>query len=149
MTTNKKAEQKRGFQQAVKQFAVLRTKWPKAFPAHSLEVRPLASGTVIVLTDTFGWSHHYARAVLATWKLREAYCRALLDHAQRINLDGSASDEHVDDAVRKVARQQLDGIAARAAQKAEKLRVRQEREAQHQISEPGPASMLVYKDVSG
>jgi len=148
MTTTKKAEQKRGFQQAVQQFAVLRTKWPKAFPARSHEVRPLASGAVKVVADTFGWSHPYARAVLATWKLREAYCRALLDHSQRINLDGSVSDEQVDDAVRKVARQQLDGIAARNAQKAEKLRVRQERNAQHQISESGPGSMPVCKDVS-
>jgi hypothetical protein len=39
MTTNKKAEQKRGFQQAVQQFAVLRTKWPKAFPGRSLSIR--------------------------------------------------------------------------------------------------------------
>lgn len=64
------------------------------------------------------------------------------------NLDGSLSDEQVDDAVRKVARQQLDGIAARAAQKAEKLRIRQERKAQHQILEPDPASMPACKDVS-
>src|ERR1700735_546017 len=142
MTTNKKAEQKRGFQQAVKQFAVLRTKWPKAFPANSHEVRPLASGTVKVLTDTFGWSHPYARAVLATWKLREAYCRALLEHSQRINLDGSVSGEHVDDAVRKVARQQIDGMVARAAQKAEKLRVRQERNAEPGSKIPGDRLVL-------
>jgi sRNA-binding protein len=142
MTTNKKAEQKRGFQQAVKQFAVMRTKWPKAFPANSHEVRPLASGTVKVLTDTFGWSHPYARAVLATWKLREAYCRALLEHSQRINLDGSVSGEHVDDAVRKVARQQIDGMVARAAQKAEKLRVRQERNAEPGSKIPGDRLVL-------
>lgn len=79
--------------------------------------------------------------MLATWKLREAYCRAILDYPQRINLAGSASGEEVNDATRTVARQRLDSIAARAAKKAEKLRARQERDAQHKILDPGHASM--------
>ncbi len=35
-------EKKRGFQEASSQFAVLRAKWPQAFPEKGYEVRPLA-----------------------------------------------------------------------------------------------------------
>jgi sRNA-binding protein len=141
MTPNKKIEQKRGYQEASKQLDLLRAKWPKAFPSKAHEVRPLASGTVTKLADALGWSHPYARAVLTTWKMREAYCKAVLCYAQRINLDGSASGEEVDDGARARARERLDKIAARAAEKANKLRGLTENGAQDEMLEPSLADI--------
>ncbi len=141
MTPNKKSEQKRGYKEASKQFDLLRTKWPKAFPAKSHEVRPLASGAVTKLVDAFGWSHPYARAVLRTWKMREAYCRAVLCYPQRINLDGSATGEEVDEGSRARAKERLDKIAARAAGKANKLRGLTENRAQDEMLEPSLADV--------
>jgi len=119
-------EKKRGFQEASSQFAVLRAKWPQAFPDKGYEVRPLASGGVRILTEALGWSHPYARAVLMARKLREPYCRAVLRDPRRINLDGSASGEEIDDKARAQAREQLGRIAARKAKRAELLARKEE-----------------------
>ena len=121
MTTPIKNETKRGYEEASKQFELLRAKWPLAFPRAPDKVRPLASGSASILAEAFGWSHAYARAVLKVWKLRDAYCRAVLDYSQRINLDGTPSAEHVDDEARQKAKEQLDLIAARKVKKAAKM----------------------------
>jgi len=147
MTTNRKAELTRGYREGFGQFELLRTKWPKAFPAKSHEVRPLASGAVRVVMETLSWSHPYTRGVLMTWKLRAAYCRAVLGYPQRVNLDGSVSGEEVDDRARAGAQERLDKIAARAAEKAEKLRALKEGNSQDEILEPGRAPMPV-RDVA-
>jgi sRNA-binding protein len=141
MTPNKKIEQRRGYQEASKQFDLLRTKWPKAFPAKAHEVRPLASGTVTQLADAFGWSHPYARAVLRTWKMREAYCSAVLCYPQRITLDGLANGEEVDEGSRARAKERLDKIAARAAARANKLRGLTDSPAQDEMLEPSLADI--------
>ena len=91
MTTPIKNETKRGYEEASKQFELLRTKWPLAFPRAPDKVRPLASGGASILAEALGWSHAYARAVLIVWKLRDTYCRAVLAYSQRINLDGTPS----------------------------------------------------------
>jgi hypothetical protein len=44
---------------------------------------------------------------------RTAYCAAVLAHAKRINLDGSASDEEVDDKARTLAKERLAVLASR------------------------------------
>jgi len=116
-----KNETKRGYKEASKQFELLRTKWPLAFPRAPDKVRPLASGGASILAEAFGWSHAYARAVLMVWKLRDTYCRAVLAYSQRINLDGTPSGEHVDDEARQKAKEQLDRIAARKVKKATKM----------------------------
>jgi hypothetical protein len=54
--------------------------------------------------------------------MSEAYCRAVLCFPQRINLDGSATGEEVDQGSPARAKERLDKIAARAAGKANKLR---------------------------
>jgi len=58
--------------------------------------------------------------VLSPWVLREAYCRAVLAHAMRINLDGSESELTVDDEARAMATARLALIAARKAQEPER-----------------------------
>jgi sRNA-binding protein len=104
-------------------------------------VRPLASGAVRVVMETLSWSHPYTRGVLMTWKLRAAYCRAVLAYPQRVNLDGSVSGEEVDDRARAGAQERLDKIAARAAERAEKLHTLKEGNSQDEILEPGRAPM--------
>jgi sRNA-binding protein len=54
--------------------------------------------------------------VLRVWKSRAAYCTAVLAHPKRINLDnldGSASDEEVDEKARALAKEQLAVLASR------------------------------------
>jgi sRNA-binding protein len=53
--------------------------------------------------------------VLGVWKNRSAYCRAVLSHSVRINLDGSPSEEVINDRDRELAKAQLDRFAARNA----------------------------------
>jgi sRNA-binding protein len=142
MTISIKNETKRGFQEASSQFAVLRTKWPLAFPDKGHLVRPLATGSTALVAAELGWSPGYARAVLMVWKLRETYCRAVLRYAQRINLDGSASAEEVDDKARKDATEQLDTIAAR---KLKKARIATEKKAGTEAPEPAPAAVFDEK----
>jgi len=70
------------------------------------------------------------------WKLRDTYCRAVLQYAQRIDLDGTASGEEVDDEARQHAKEQLDRIAARKLKKAHKLRLAAEKEARPEAQDP-------------
>jgi sRNA-binding protein len=64
-----------------------------------------------------GWSLPYTHAVLGPWKMSAFYSRAVLDHDQRIALDGSPA-EAVDAEARALATQQLAKLAARSAAKA-------------------------------
>jgi hypothetical protein len=73
--------------------------------------------------EAFGWTPAYTRAVLKGWKLRAAYCQAVLRHKKRINLDGSTSDEEVDDEARRLARVRLDKLAANHPKRAEQTQV--------------------------
>jgi len=143
MTINKEAETKRGYQEAFRQFNVLRMTWPQAFPADPLNVRPLAGQGARMVADALGWSYPYARAVLRVWKGRDAYCRAILSHPQRINFDGTPSGEDVDDAARAQAKAQLDKIAERVVKKAGKLRASKERGTQDKSLEPQRTPMPV------
>jgi sRNA-binding protein len=62
-----------------------------------------------------GWSLGYTRGVFHVWKSRNDYCRAVLRDSVRVYLDGSPSDEVVDDRAREMAKAQLDKNAARSA----------------------------------
>src|SRR5579862_8350881 len=108
-----KDETNRGYQEASRQFEMLRQKWSAAFPTKSHQVRPLVTSATETLVDTFGWSKAYARAILRAWKFRRAYCRAVLVYPRQINLDGSDSGVEVDDAARTEAREQLARIEAK------------------------------------
>jgi hypothetical protein len=75
--------------------------------------RSWANGVAKTIAETFGWSVPYTRAVLMVWKSRAAYCTVVLAHPKRINLDGSASDEEVDDKARALAKERLAVLASR------------------------------------
>ena len=71
--------------------------------------------------------------------MRGAYCRAALLYPKRINLDGSVSDETVDDRARALAKERLEQIAARKAKAAERqAREAAERAAAEASAKPEP-----------
>src|SRR4051812_25459737 len=62
------------------------------------------------------WSHPYTRAVLRTWKLRPAYCHAVLAHPVRFDLDGNSTDQPVGEDARTMAKTRLDTWASKRRQ---------------------------------
>jgi sRNA-binding protein len=143
-TPNTKAEKARGFKDGFHHFELLRSRWPEAFPLKSHEIRPLTTRARPALIEEFGWSPGYAQGVLAAWKMRHAYCQAILRYPARINLDGSAGDEEVGDHARFLAKRQLERHAARKAERAERDRLRAAAEAsaepRPQAPEPAPVA---------
>lgn len=117
-STFSKAERRKGLREAPEKFEQLRQKWPKAFPAKSHEVRPLAKETAKTVATEFGWNYQYARAVLERWKLRNAYCCAVLTYQKRYTLDGLESDEPVDERAKTRAREMIENRQARRQQQA-------------------------------
>ena len=89
MTSPHTIERQRGAKEAGQQLAVLREKWPLAFPLQN--ARPLALGAVGQIAEAMGWSLPYTRGVLDYWKRATFYCQAVLAHDQRITLDGAPS----------------------------------------------------------
>jgi sRNA-binding protein len=115
MASQYRIERDRGTNEFRQQFAVLREKWPLAFPAKPQDVRPLASGAAAGEIGTaMGWSHPYTIGVLSGWKLARTYCEAVLSHDQRIALDGAPA-EPVDAEAKDLAAKQLAKLAARRA----------------------------------
>jgi len=110
-------ERKRGTREAGRQIAVLREKWPRAFPVKHQDIRPLALGAVDEIAAATGWSIQYALGVLTPWKMAAVYCRAVLVYEQRIALDGTPA-ELVDAEAKNLAAKQLAKLAARNARKA-------------------------------
>ena len=107
-------ERHRGRQEAAQQLAVLREKWPLAFPLQN--ARPLALGAVGEIAAGMNWTIPYALGVLAPWKLAPVYCRAILYHDLRIALDGTPA-EPVDAKAKESATKRLAHLAARNAAK--------------------------------
>src|SRR5208337_1494287 len=132
---SKKDEWQGGAKDARQAFELLRAKWPKAFPAKSHEVRPLASA-VPAIVEALGWSPQYAKGVLSVWKGREAYCRAVLAYPQRIDLNGSPTED-IDDEARALAKGRLEQIAARKESRAKQAAEQATAEASAQ-PEPEP-----------
>jgi sRNA-binding protein len=121
MASTSNIERKRGIKDAAAQIAVLREKWPAAFPSAPDLVRPLAIGIPGIIADSMGWTVPYALGVLAVWKGSPSYCEAVLRHA-RINLDGSSGGDAPDTRAKDMAERQLAKNAARkAAQAAPKV----------------------------
>ena len=106
----------RGTKEAARQLAVLRERWPIAFPVKSDEVRPLTVGAVGEIAAALGWSVPYTLGVLAPWKMAPVYCRAVLAHDHRIALDGTPA-EPVDAKAKESATKRLAHLAARHAAK--------------------------------
>jgi sRNA-binding protein len=109
-------ERQRGAKEARQQLAVLREKWPLAFPVQRQDVRPLAVGAAGEIAAGMGWSLPYTLGVLTYWKMAPVYCQAVLSHDQRITLDGTPA-EAVDAGAKDLAAKQLAKLAARDAAK--------------------------------
>jgi sRNA-binding protein len=116
MSSTYRSERDRGSKESLQQLAVLREKWPHAFPAKHQDVRPLAMGVARQVATAMGWSLPYTLGVLGRWKMAPVYCQAVLCYDQRIALDGSPA-ETVDAEAKDLATKQLAQLAARKAAK--------------------------------
>jgi sRNA-binding protein len=116
MTSPYRIERDRGTKEARQQLAVLREKWPLAFPVEHQDVRPLAMGAARQVAAAMDWSLPYTLGVLGRWKMAAVYCQAVLSHDQRIALDGAPA-ETVDAEAKDLATKQLAHLAARKAAK--------------------------------
>jgi len=116
MTSPYRIERDRGTKEYRHQFAVLREKWPLAFPVKDQDVRPLAIGATGEIAAAMGWSLPYTLGVLGRWKMAAVYCQAVLSHDQRIALDGAPA-ETIDAEAKDLAAKQLAKLAARKAAK--------------------------------
>jgi sRNA-binding protein len=119
-------ERKRGTIEARQQLAVLREKWPLAFPVLREEVRPPALGAAGEIAAAMGWSVPYTLGVLTPWKMAPAYCQAVLEHDRRIALDGAPA-EPVDAEAKELAAKQLED---QGAQRREEGRLARNSEAE-------------------
>jgi hypothetical protein len=102
MTSPRQIERERGIKEAGQQLAVLRERWPLAFPVQAQDVRPLAMGVANQIAETMGWSLSYSVGVLTYRKMAAVYCRAVLAHDQRVTLDGRPV-EAVDEGAKDLA----------------------------------------------
>jgi sRNA-binding protein len=116
MTSPYRIERERGTKESPQQIAVLREKWPIAFPVKHQDVRPLAIGIPGEIAAVMGWSLPYTLGVLGRWKMAPVYCQAVLCHDQRIALDGSPA-ETVDAEAKDLATKQLAQLEARKTAK--------------------------------
>jgi sRNA-binding protein len=110
------ADRLRGVKAARTEIEVLRAKWPAIFNDPKT-IKPLASPVLSEVAAALGWSLGYTRGVFHVWKSRNDYCRAVLRDSVRVHLDGSPSEEVVDDRAREMAKAQLAKNAARNAAK--------------------------------
>jgi sRNA-binding protein len=117
MTSPYRIERERGTKEARQQLAVLREKWPLAFPVKHQDVRPLAIGVAHQVAAALGWSHPYTLGVFGRWKMAPVYCQAVLCYDQRIALDGSPA-EMVEAEAKDLATKRLAQLAARKTAKA-------------------------------
>src|ERR1700674_4127218 len=92
MSSTHQIERNRGTKDSRQQLAVLREKWPLAFPAERQDVRPLAIGAAGEIAAEMRWSLPYTLGVLVGWKMAPVYCQAVLSCDQRVALDGSPAE---------------------------------------------------------
>src|SRR5215204_3762967 len=99
----RKAQSLQGLKESTQAIALLQQKWPRAFPKKYGAVKPLARSVKEAIVAGTGWNKDYTYGVLAAWKSRMAYCDAVLRDSIRIDIDGNATDEVVDDTSRAMA----------------------------------------------
>jgi hypothetical protein len=109
-------ERNRGTKDFRRQLAVLREKWPHAFPANHRDVRPLAIRAAGEIAAAMGWSLPYTLGVLVCWKMAPVYCEAVLCYDRRVALDGSSA-EPIGAEARDLATKRLARLAALEAAK--------------------------------
>jgi len=100
-----KEQRLQGLKESAKAIALLQEKWPRAFPKKYAAVRPLARSVKESIIAGTGWGGGYTHGVLAAWKSRLAYCDAVLRDSIRVDINGKATDELVDDTSRAMAEQ--------------------------------------------
>jgi sRNA-binding protein len=100
-----KEQRLQGLKESAKAIALLQEKWPRAFPKKYAAVRPLARSVKESIIAGTGWGGGYTHGVLAAWKSRLAYCDAILRDSIRVDINGKATDELVDDTSRAMAEQ--------------------------------------------
>jgi sRNA-binding protein len=116
MAPTYRVERDRGSKEFPQQLAVLRERWPIAFPTEHEDVRPLAMGVAREVAAAMGWSLPYTLGVLTRWKMSAVYCQAVLSYDQRIGLDGSPA-EMVNAEAKELATRQMAQLEARKAAK--------------------------------
>jgi sRNA-binding protein len=116
MASNYRIERDRGAKEAPQQIALLREKWPLAFPVKHQDVRPLATGAAREIATVMDWPLPYALGVLKTWKKAPVYSEAVLCYDQRISLDGAPA-EAVDTKAKDLAAKRLAELTARKTAK--------------------------------
>jgi sRNA-binding protein len=112
------SEARRAYRESRTAIMLLQQRWPAAFPETPQRVRPLIAGVTPLIAAALDWSRPYTRAVLRTWKLRPAYCRAVLEHSVRFDLDGNPTDQPVDEDARTLAKTRLATWASKRRQPA-------------------------------
>jgi sRNA-binding protein len=116
ITLDRNSEARRAYRESRTAIALLQQRWPAAFPETPQQIRPLIAGLTPLIAATLDWSHPYTRAVLRTWKLRPAYCHAVLAHPVRFDLDGNPTDQPVGEDARTMAKTRLDTWASKRRQ---------------------------------
>jgi len=118
MASNYRIERGRGAKESSQQLALLRDKWPLAFPLERQGVRPLATGAAREIAAAMDWSLAYTLGVLKNWKMTPDYCKAVLNYDQRITLDGAPA-EAVETKAKDLAAKRLAELGARKVAKQE------------------------------
>ena len=118
ITGDRNSEARRAYREARTAITVLQQRWPAAFPETPQQVRPLIAGLTPLIAAALHWSRAYTRAVLRTWKLRPAYCRAVLDHPVRFDLYGNPTEQPVGEDARTMAKTRLASWASKRRQPA-------------------------------
>jgi sRNA-binding protein len=113
IASDRNSEARRAYRESRTAIALLQQRWPAAFPEAPQQVRPLIAGLVPLIAAALDWSRPYTRAVLRTWKLRPAYCRAILEYPVRFDLDGNPTDQPVDEDARILAKTRLAAWASK------------------------------------
>src|SRR3954469_10556367 len=113
ITLDRNSEARRAYRESRTAIMLLQQRWPAAFPATPQQVRPLIAGLAPLIAAALDWSRPYTRAVLRTWKLRPAYCHAVLVHPVRFDLNGNPTDQPVDEDARALAKIRLDTWASK------------------------------------
>ena len=113
ITLDRNSEARRAYRESRTAIMLLQQRWPAAFPEAPQQVRPLIAGLTPLIAAALDWSHPYTRAVLRTWKLRPAYCRAVLEYPVRFDLDGNPTEQPVGEDARTMAKTRLDTWASK------------------------------------
>ena len=118
ITSDRNSEARRAYRESRTAIALLQQRWPAAFPEAPQQVRPLIAGIASLIAVALDGSHSYTRAVLRTWKLRPAYCRAVLEYPVRFDLNGNPTEQMVGEDARTMAKTRLDTWASKRRQPA-------------------------------